>query len=117
MIARALDRVLADLRREGRWNLFLTADLKWARHGERGARPRVVDGHQSAARPHLDIVRNVVERGDDAERDAGVERQAERAAQARAAARISGGASAGSMLATESRCSRITSSMLSRLSA
>src|SRR5712692_10614246 len=69
--AQHLDGVLPDLRRECWWNLLLTADLEWARHGERGAGPRVVDWHQSAARSHLDIVQNVVERGDDAERDAG----------------------------------------------
>src|ERR1700730_14804162 len=70
--AQHLDRVLPDLRREGWRNLLLTADLEWAGHGERGAGPRVVEWPQRTSRAPLDIVRTVVERGGDAERDAGL---------------------------------------------
>src|SRR5262249_32872842 len=70
--AKHLDGVLADLRREGRGHLLLAADVERARHGVRGARPRVVNGHEGTARAHLLVVGHVVEGGDYAKGDPGL---------------------------------------------
>src|SRR5215467_4344199 len=70
--AEDLDGVLADLRGEGGGHLLVAHDVERARHGVRSARPRIVDGHQRAAREHLGVVAHVVEGGDHAEGDAGL---------------------------------------------
>src|SRR5215467_10204161 len=70
--AEDLDGVLADFRGEGGGHLLVARDVERARHGVRSARPRIVDGHQRAAREHLGVVAHVVEGGDHAEGDAGL---------------------------------------------
>src|SRR5215472_15883379 len=69
--AEDLHGVLAELRCEDGGHLLVAPDVERARHGVRSARPRIVDGHERAARAHLSIMRHVVEGGDHAEGDAG----------------------------------------------
>src|SRR2546428_2000281 len=70
-LAKDLHRVLAELRREAWRNLFDAGQPERARHGERRARARVVEGHQGATGDHLRIVPRVVHGADLTEGEAG----------------------------------------------
>src|SRR3989441_9572412 len=63
-LAKDLHRVLAELRREAWRNLFDAVQPERARHGERSAPARVVEGHQGATGDHLRIVPRVVHGAD-----------------------------------------------------
>src|SRR5947199_3858831 len=65
--AQHLHGVLADRRRERRRHFLLAVDLERTADRERSSRAWIVDRHQRAARAHLRVVRDVVERPDDAE--------------------------------------------------
>src|SRR3989442_8849017 len=63
-LAKDLYRVLAELRRKSRRGLRDALEPERARHGERRARARGVEGHQGATGDHLRIVPRVVHGAD-----------------------------------------------------